>query len=184
VRYWITRAGYTAPDTTRLDEITRTLLDARPDANPAVEWNGTRVLRHADHLTLGTVASRATSSPNEAIAWNWRALPRIRLSTSSGTLEIKPDPHGPIDLPALPPTLAIRHRQGGERLRPTRNGRTKTLKSLLQQSRIPLTDRDHLPLIFNDDQLIAVADRWLDHSIQATSTSQSRARLYWHRNAP
>jgi tRNA(Ile)-lysidine synthetase-like protein len=98
-------------------------------------------------------------------------------------LEIAPDPHGPIDLATLPDTLTIRHRRGGERLRPNRNGRTKTLKSLLQQSRIPLADRAHLPLIFNDTQLIAVADRWLDHSIQATSTTQHRARLYWHRNA-
>jgi tRNA(Ile)-lysidine synthase len=231
VRYWIARAGYTVPDTTRLDEITRTLLDARPDANPAVEWNGTQVLRHADHLTLGpaprraprtanngtreslgspdeveraiatppssptrnlarlprgatgTVASSATSPPNEAIPWNWRALSQLQLSDSRGTLEIVRDPHGPLDLDTLPETLTIRRRQGGERLRPQRSARTKTLKSLLQQSRIPLADRPHLPLIFNDDQLIAVADRWLDHSIQATPTSQSRARLHWHRNA-
>jgi tRNA(Ile)-lysidine synthase len=229
VRYWIARSGYTTPDSTRLEEITKTLLEARPDANPAVEWNGSQVLRHADHLTLGpaprraprtandvkregsgasdeearavatpasspmrdlarlapgatgTVAASATSSANEAIPWNWRALSQLQLPDSRGTLEIVRDPHGPLDLDTLPETLTIRRRHGGERLRPQRSARTKTLKSLLQQSRISLAERAALPLIFNDEQLIAVADRWLDSSIQATSTSQARARLHWHR---
>jgi len=194
VRYWIARAGYAVPDTTRLDEITRTLLDARPDANPAVEWNGTRVHRHADHLTLQPVlvpaepvqskraSLSATTPSSEGTPWNWRALSRLQLSDSRGTLEITPDPHGPVDLDTLPDTLTIRHRQGGERLRPHRTGRTKSLKSLLQESRIPLNDRATLPLIFNDTRLIAVADRWLDRSIQATPASNNRARLRWHRN--
>jgi tRNA(Ile)-lysidine synthase len=246
VRYWIVRAGHVAPDATRLDEITRTLLDARPDANPRVDWNASRIQRHADHLALQPLAptarmrasphaqpadtpdafyrgdapdaadpldaanmpaaaryasarharksrtahditksasSSATPASSEGTAWNWRASPRLQLPDSQGTLEILPDPHGPIDLTTLSESLTIRHRQGGERLRPGRNARTKTLKSLLQQSRIPLTDRAHLPLVFSDTKLIAVADRWLDHSIQATSTTQQRARLYWHRNA-
>ena len=40
LRFWITRAGYLAPDTRRLVEIGGALLDARPDANPFVEWVG------------------------------------------------------------------------------------------------------------------------------------------------
>jgi tRNA(Ile)-lysidine synthetase-like protein len=40
LRFWITRAGYLAPDSRRLEEIAGPLLDARPDANPFVEWRG------------------------------------------------------------------------------------------------------------------------------------------------
>ena len=224
VRFWIARAGHIVPDTKRLEEITTTLLAARPDANPAVEWNATQIRRHADHLSLrrltrptvgraeeeslskargvrgvnratdaedgatrassaapGTAGKSATSAPNEEISWNWRTSARIQLSDSQGTLEIEPDSHGPIDVAALPDTLLIRHRKGGEHLRPTRTGRSKTLKSLLQESRVPLDDRAHLPLLFNDETLIAIADRWLDHSILATRATKSRARLRWHR---
>ncbi len=38
LRFWITRAGWLAPDTRRLEEIAGPLLDARSDANPFVEW--------------------------------------------------------------------------------------------------------------------------------------------------
>ena len=57
LRFWITRAGYLAPDTKRLEEITGPLLDARPDANPFVEWGegegSARAQRHGDLLSLG-----------------------------------------------------------------------------------------------------------------------------------
>jgi tRNA(Ile)-lysidine synthase len=235
VRFWIARAGHPLPDSTRLDEITRTLLDARPDANPFVEWNGVRVQRHADRLTLqlsekrgfssvpaarpaeprATAAvksgrasrakskeegapsgaaierstqlrrndsSSASAAPNEGIAWNWRAAPTLSLMGSKGTLSLKPDRNGPLDLSQLPDTLTIRTRQGGERLRPKAGGRAKTLKSLLQEARIPLSERANLPLIYAGAQLIAVGDRWLDASVQATgSGTPHRGRLRWTR---
>src|SRR5437762_2579785 len=82
---------------------TTTLLDARPDANPNITWNATRLSRHADHLSLaavvatqvagasevvgvtgalvtigtvgatGAVAKSATTAANAEITWNWRA---------------------------------------------------------------------------------------------------------------
>jgi tRNA(Ile)-lysidine synthetase-like protein len=302
VRYWIARAGHPLPDAARLEEITRTLLDARPDANPFVEWPGVRAQRHAGHLTLepaekkvvgptarakeralappqrearaagaaaksrrasraksdaastltgvaadaaqseksaragapaaadapSTVAqtrgARATSNSvdsaeahapraerkqdsarpdaatkfsthlkknaalsasavsNEGTAWNWRAFPTLLLVAPKGTLSLKPDPHGPLDLSKLPETLRIKTRGGGERLRPNPGARTKTLKSLLQEARIPLSERANLPLIYAGEQLIAAGDRWLDASVQATgSGTSSRARLRWTR---
>ena len=39
LRFWITRAGWLAPDTRRLEEIAGPLLDARSDAHPFVEWS-------------------------------------------------------------------------------------------------------------------------------------------------
>ena len=157
VRFWIARAGHTLPDTTRLDEITSTLLDARPDANPFVEWNGVRVARHADQLSI-----RAAT-------------------TTGGTLSVEPDPHGPVDLDALPAVLDIRQRVGGERLRPQKGGPMKTLKSLLQEARVPPDEREHLPLVFKGERLIVVADRWFDESIQATQETRRRGRIRWHR---
>jgi tRNA(Ile)-lysidine synthase len=181
VRFWISRAGYPVPDTKRLDEITTTLLNARSDANPSVEWNGVHLRRHADLLTLTRAELQAPTAPNEEVTWNWRARPRIQLADSNSSLEIEPDPHGPIDLDSLPPTLTIRARQGGERLRPNRNGRTKTLKSLLQEARIPPDDRAHIPLIHAGERLVAVADRWLDASVHATTATRHRARIRWQR---
>jgi tRNA(Ile)-lysidine synthase len=207
VRFWIARAGHSLPDTRRLDEITQTLLNARPDANPQVDWNNSRVQRHAHELTLQSVPRRASVSasragneqssasargreragaatagadgatPNE---WHWRESSRFELGGHRGTLAIEPDPHGPVDLDALPAVLLVRGRAGGEALRPHPKRPTKTVKSLLQEARVPLAERDRLPLLFSGARLVAVADRWFDASVQPTASTRKRGRIRWH----
>jgi tRNA(Ile)-lysidine synthase len=112
-------------------------------------------------------------------AWSWRMRQAIELPGQGGQLELKPDPHGPIDLDALPDTVMIRWRAGGERLRPRRGGPRRALKSLLQEARLPLAVRGSLPLIFGGESLLAVAELWLDESIQAAAGTARRGRLLW-----
>ena len=61
------------------------------------------------------------------------------------------------------------------------NARTRTLKSLLQDSKIPVEERAQIPLMFAKEQLIAAGDRWIDASISTTVKSRRRARLKWTR---
>lgn len=207
IRFWIAEAGHVLPDATRLDQIAQHLLTARPDANPQVEWNGTRVYRHADTLTLQALPSRparlrATATAAESrdhsdaqpagadgegaqpeIVWQWRENARLDLGAGRGTLLLGPDPHGPIDLDALPGRLVVRNRRGGESLRPHPKGRTRTLKALVQEARLPLQERERLPLLFSDTRLIAAGDRWIDASVHATGATTRRGRLRWLQNA-
>jgi tRNA(Ile)-lysidine synthase len=85
-----------------------------------------------------------------------------------------------LDLDALPPRLTVTARRGGERLRPVRGGPRRALKGLLQEARVPLQVRAQLPLVFAGGLLVAVADLWLDESVQAGAQSTRRARLVWH----
>jgi len=101
------------------------------------------------------------------------------LSTPFGTLTLKSDARGPVDLDALGPTLMLRGRRGGERLRPARGGPRRSLKQLFQEAHVPAAHRARLPLLFDRGRLIAVADLWLDASVQAGETSRRRARLLW-----
>jgi tRNA(Ile)-lysidine synthase len=121
-------------------------------------------------------AQRAASPP-AAVDWPWRSSPRLELPDAGGTLELKPDAHGPIDLDALPATVTVRHRQGGERLRPRRGGPRRTLKSLLQESHLPIRERARLPLVFSGATLLAVGSLWADESIQVTPGTAHRGRL-------
>ena len=105
----------------------------------------------------------------------------IELPGDAGKLELRPAPRGPIDLDALPGELAIRWRSGGERLRPRRGGPSKSLKSLLQSSRVPLAERARVPLLFDADRLLAVGDFWSDAAIQADTNAKHRVRIVWHR---
>lgn len=183
VRFWITRAGYLAPPARRLQEITGALLAARADAHPRVTWPGASVQRQGDLLRIG--AHPATHAPARpagggALRWQWR-LPRQRaLATGAGTLSLAGDARGPLDLDALAGTLQVRSRRGGERLRPVRGGPRRALKSLLQEARVPLAERAGLPLVYARGRLVAVADRWLDESVQAGPASRRRARFVWN----
>jgi tRNA(Ile)-lysidine synthase len=210
LRYWITRSGFTAPDTRRLEELAGALLDARADAHPAVRWNDTLVERQADVLSIRhSVGERKpTQAAALEVEWRWRELPRLALGGSlaqrtSGKgvsakdasarhaaarihLEIVPDPHGPLDRDALPDRLIVRARHGGETIRPGIGARSRKLKALLQEARVPPAERARLPLLYAPaeasaderakDKLIAVGDRWVDAAVAAGADTPARRR--------
>jgi tRNA(Ile)-lysidine synthase len=184
LRFWITAAGHLAPPASRLEEIAGPLLQARADAQPFVRWEGALLQRQADLLSL-RAAPGATGEPAapaarlQAVSWPWRRRRTCALPEPGGQLTLKRDARGPVDLDALPATLTIRARRGGERLRPVRGGPRRALKSLLQEARVPVAERARLPLIFAAETLIAVAGLWLDESVQASAASRRRARLIW-----
>jgi tRNA(Ile)-lysidine synthase len=200
LRFWITRAGYLAPDSRRLEEIAGPLLDARPDANPFVEWGGgegARAQRDGDLLSLHPLAPPTTRSPSEHVSsgdtarsppgadlvWRWSDSTVCELPDNLGKLELEPDPRGPVDLDALPEPLTIRWRRGGERLTPRPGGPRRALKNLLQEIHVPVVERARLPLLFSDEKLLAVADLLLDATAQATPTTRRRARLRWKKSS-
>jgi len=143
--------------------------------------------RHGDVLSVRKDATAAASDAalDKSLAsaaperdWHWRESPQLELTVPfAGTLVLEPDRHGPLDLDALPDVLSVRGRRGGEALRPAVGARTRKLKALLQEAKVPAPQRETLPLIYANDKLIAVSDRWLDASVQATRATKHRARL-------
>ena len=187
LRFWIASRGFPVPPTARLAEIAGPLLAARADAQPGVEWPGVRVERQAGLLALrpaGRAAARA-GGPDapRGIAWAWRAAAVCPLPGDLGQLELRADAHGPVNLAALPARLTIRWRRGGERLALAPGRPRRALKSLLRESQLPPAERARLPLVYSGATLIAVADLWLDASVQARPATRRRARLVWTRAA-
>jgi len=203
LRFWIAAAGALTPPATRLEEIAGPFLEARADSQPLVAWEGAVVQRQGDLLTLrrarpvpvdaaaqplvateggaasGRAIGPAAAPPMADRNWHWHVKRTQILPPPFGTLVIKRDAHGPLDLDALGPTLVLRGRRGGERLRPVRGGPRRALKQLLQEARVPVAQRARLPLLYDRERLIGVADLWLDESVQAQGKSRRRARLLW-----
>ncbi len=197
LRFWIVKAGARVPDTSRLEELAGPLIDARPDSNPCVAWGDVEVRRHADLLAIATVPPRRRSNESGgsdearrrgsesggsdeaplAVEWSWKIAPCLELAEAGGTLELKSDPHGPIDLDVMPELVTVRHRRGGERLRPRRGGPRRTLKSLLQESHLPIAQRGRLPLIFSGSRCWRSVLCGVDESIQVTPGTLRRGRL-------
>ncbi len=61
-----------------------------------------------------------------------------------------------MDVPTENALIELCRRRGGEKMRPRGRGRTKTVKALLQEARIPPWQRDAHPLIYVDGRLAAV----------------------------
>jgi tRNA(Ile)-lysidine synthase len=190
LRLWIASAGHQVPDARRLEEIAGPLIEARPDAHPRVEWTregATRqrciVTRQADLLSLADDGPVLVGGgPAGPVAWDWRASHCCQLP-DGGALELARDRHGPVDLDALPPQLAVTWRQGGERLRVRRGGPRRALKSLLREAHVPPAQRARLPLILAEGSLIAAADLWLDESVRALAEAPHRGRFIWRQPA-
>jgi tRNA(Ile)-lysidine synthase len=188
LRLWIASGGRTLPDARRLEEIAGPLIDARADAHPRVEWSagpppGRRiiVIRQADLLSVTEREPELDSGAMAApLVWEWRQSARCRVP-GGGALELTSEPHGPIDLDALPARLLVTWRRGGERLRVRPGGPRRALKSLLQEAHVPLAERGRLPLILAEGTLIAAADLWVDESVRARPETPHRGRLLWHK---
>jgi tRNA(Ile)-lysidine synthase len=180
LRWWISQAGHAVPDARRLEEMAVTLLAARVGANPQLSWGPAQVRRHAGRLTL--CAPHTAAAPYE-LTWPVRRKSALALPGGAGHLELVASAQGLIDAAALPARLLVRTRRGGERLRPRAGGPSRTLKSLLQNEAIDLREREHLPLLFAGEQLLAAADLWVDARWQPGPDCTRRLRLIWHRPA-
>jgi tRNA(Ile)-lysidine synthase len=176
LRAFIGRHGVEMPETSRLKEMSGPLLAARPDAQPEVAWADSRIVRRSGRLEIHT-----RKPAREFVAKSWRWKEDRRLVLDGGVLELVDDASGPIDLALLPKELELRVRSGGERLRPNARARTQTLKSLLQNAKVPVDERANMPLLCAGERLIAVGDRWIDASVAANVKSRARARLKWSR---
>ena len=64
-------------------------------------------------------------------------------------------------LPANLPDLQIRYRAGGERCKPVGRNHSQTLKKLLQEYQLEPWLRDMVPLVFSEENLVAVGDLWV-----------------------
>ena len=179
LRYWIARSGRPVPPARRLAELAGPLLAARPDTQPFIEWGTVRVGRSADllHLESARPPRARAGAAAEPDSWEWHWPAQARLHLPGGSLTLRADRRGPLDLDALGARLTVRMRRGGERLRPRRGGVRRTLKGLLQEARVPVKERAGLPLLFRDDILVAVAGLYLDAEVQAHAATRRRGRL-------
>jgi tRNA(Ile)-lysidine synthase len=171
VRRYLRARALPLPDQRRLLEITGAVLNARADGHTCVRYREVEIHRFGAQLLARRRLPALTAN---ALTWRWANEPRLTLA-GAGTLELKPEVHGPIDLQALPDELTVRFRQGGERLAMPHGH--SSLKHLLQERAVPPWLRARVPLIYAGEQLIAVANLWSDPKLKRGRAGA--ARLAW-----
>jgi tRNA(Ile)-lysidine synthase len=158
VRLWLSEAGVEAPSTARLGEALRQVFDAHEDHQPAIVWGNKALRRYRQRLFLTEADSPRLE---EARPWAASLGSIVTLGANLGNLTWSAQIGG-IAAEALPPVVTVRRRDGGETLKPARSAKTQTVQHLCQSQGVLPWMRDALPLVFAGDELIAVADLWVD----------------------
>ena len=142
----------------QLQELIDGVIPAAVDAQPAVRWPGAVVRRYRDTLYLLPDTAYEPLAPALPIAAD-RLM--VRLGRSLGSLELEISENGGIAPDLVARGLTVRFRAGGERLRVSRRGHRQSLKHLLQEAGVVPWMRQHLPLLYAEGALVAVADLWI-----------------------
>jgi len=163
---WCRARGVSLPDPARLDEIER-LLFCREHNSPRVRVADHDIRRFDGQLFL-MAALGAPPDPATRLAWSGRS--ELVLPGDAGRLVVADeavDDH----------ELVVGFRRGGERLI-RGDGHSQPLKDFCQQRRIPPWIRARLPLIYQGDRLVAVADRWIAPGL-SDALAGVLARIGW-----
>lgn len=132
LRVWIGNCGIKAPSMQVLHELI-TQLAARSDAAVCIQWGNVAIRRYHNRLYL-LKELKSSIDP----------VKQVKFVLSQKGLHIPPDCR-----------LEIRFRVGGELF--FFHGQQKKLKKLWQEWQVPPWERDTIPLIWINDELVAVA---------------------------
>ena len=151
LKHYLEKSARPSPSTAILHCIIDELCLAQQDAQPVVTWADIEVRRYQNILYFMTALTPHDNS--QVIAFN--DLNNIELMANK-TLQWQQTSGQGISEAMIKSGLTLRFRQGGETVKLQGQEHHKTLKHLFQQWQIPPWQRDHIPLIYKDNQLISV----------------------------
>ena len=157
LRHFIERHGQPMPSARKLGEALHQLLGARHDARVCVGLGRLEIWRFRGGAYLVPVA------PGRAAPVRWQGEAIVDVPSAGVVVAMDPVQGAGLKRSVLERgevTLGVR--QGGERLRLHPGGPHRSLKNLLQEHAIPPWQRDRLPLLWCDGQLLWAAGIGLD----------------------
>lgn len=145
IRYWLNLLKLPLPSDAQLQHILDDMLTAQQDSHPLVRWQGTDIRRYANHLFA--MPNLPDFPSNECLTW----LPPAQLILPVGYLVAEETIGQGL---VFSEKLTIRFRQGGENCR--WHGHQRPLKKILQSYSIYPWLRGFIPLIYQENTLVAI----------------------------
>lgn len=152
LRLWLRAAGYQAPESAQLAEFLRQLRVSAIDTGPRLVSGDCILQRYRDAVYLVPAWDvAAPAAPVPLTVGTPQTVPGV------GTVSLQPA--GADGLVLAPGELLTLHwRRGGERCRLPRRSGSRQLKVLFQEWNLPPWWRDRVPLLYLDEELLAVGD--------------------------
>jgi len=173
LRYWLRIQGFQMPGTHQLDELMRQVTSESRSRHACIQWAGGEVWRYRDRL----VAVPRQHQPDADLDVPWDVTRPLQLP-NVGRLQVKAVRGTGVSRERLASGLRVRLRQGGENLRLPGRAHHHALKKLLQTAGVPPWERSRLPLLYANEELVAVADRWVSADY-AARPDESALQIVW-----
>ncbi len=166
LRLWTTQLGLPPLPPRVIDRIEAELLRARPDARSCCDWSGARIARWRDLLHAASIPAQPPAHWQQ----DWDGASALVLP-GGDTLAL-------IGAARFDTRLQVRYRRGGERIVLPGRTHSHALKHVLQDLAVPPWQRERLPLLFDEIELLAAGERIVSARMQAW-LSGHEARLRW-----
>lgn len=151
VRHWLQKTKLPLPSATVLQQIFTTIIHAKPDANPSIQWQTYQIRRYRQQLYLVHDQQQASD-----ISYQWNGENDFYCSTLGITVKAIDFVAIKSLLQATQKMLTIRFRKDGEKVYIAKRNQRLSLKNLMQELGVPPWERNRVPLVFLDEQLIAI----------------------------
>ncbi len=157
LRHFIESQGQPMPSARRLNEALRQVGEARHDAAVCLKLGAVNLVRFRGGVYL------VPSTPARSEPVRWRGETRLEVPGSGVAVQLDAVVGAGLKRTVLESaTVMLGVRQGGERLRLHAGGPHRSLKNLMQERAIPPWQRERLPLLWCDGQLVWAAGIGLD----------------------
>ena len=174
LRAWIKKNNMQSPSAQIIEKINTELVHANNDRNPCVKWKGCEVRRYREYIYI--MRSLPAHDTSTSTIWDLKDP----LILTSGCLKAVACKGRGIKKDMLSKNIVeIRYRQGGEQLKPFGRREMHDLKKMFQEEGVLPWNRDRIPLIFYNNELIAVGDLWIEHKY-ATMQSEIAWQFEWN----
>ena len=183
LRRWLRGAGYPMPDQLLLEEFMRQLREGAAASSPRLACSRYQLQRYQsrifllpefiDEPELANLPMAAALTPGESISI--AGVGEVAVVAAQGGTGLRLQAGDKLEL---------RWRRGGERCRPLGRPYHQRLKKLFQEFAVPPWWRERVPLLYLDDELLAVGDLWLCESSRLCSPEGGDTGLWqlcWQR---
>ena len=171
MRHLFAVRGLSMPSTAWLHEMVAQLFSAREDAQLKVTHPGCHIRRHRGklYLTPHLPDLAGMRDPDdigvldrEGQSFRWQGEASIAFPDYGGVLHFEPAGQGFDAAWLRAQTLTIDFRKGGERLKPAGNRPSRSLKAHYQALGVPAWERERLPTVSRDFDLLFAAGIGMD----------------------
>ena len=177
IRWWLSFNNLLMPNKKNIEELFRQVKYIKKDTSLNLKISNNQAIRaFGDKLFIVNMKNKLST-----YNFKWSGQEEIELPNKSKLHFVKTKKGG-LSLSKLGVnTLDIKGRTGGEKLKPLPDQPSRSLKYLFQKADIPHWERDQVPLVYANEQLVAVPNLGVQFEYQS-KVGEDGYQIKWLRD--